>query len=128
MRYLLDTHTFLWLATDDPQLTPRARAVFADASHQCLLSAASVWEMAIKASLGKLELSTSLERLVQGGVARGIRLLDITSKHGWSVEHLPYHHRDPFDRMLIAQAIDEGLHIVSRDEQLDVYAVTRVWS
>ncbi len=127
MRYLLDTHVFLWLAIDDPQLSPRARALFADTQQELLLSAASVWEMAIKASLGKLTLSTSLEALVQGGRTRSIRTLDVTAKHAWSVEHLPFHHRDPFDRLLVAQAIDEGMQIVSRDEQLDAYGVTRVW-
>lgn len=127
MRYLLDTHAFLWLAIDDPQLSPRVRAMFADAGLEMFLSAASVWEMAIKASLGKLTLSTGLEQLVQGGRARGIRTLDVTPKHAWSVEHLPFHHRDPFDRLLVAQAIDEGLQILSRDDQLDAYAITRVW-
>jgi PIN domain nuclease of toxin-antitoxin system len=103
------------------------RGLFADVAHDWFLSAASVWEMAIEASLGKLILSTTLERLVHGGTERGIRLLDITATHGFIVEHLPFHHRDPFDRMLIAQATHEGLALVSADPQLDAYAVARVW-
>ena len=127
-RYLLDTHAFLWLATDDPRLTARARALFVDDRDECFLSAASVWEITIKASLGKLTLRTTTEVLVQGGVDRGIRLLDIASKHAFVVEQLPFHHRDPFDRLLVAQAMHEGLQLVSCDDQLDRYAVTRVWS
>ena len=128
MRYLLDTHAFLWLATDDPQLTEAARAIFVDTEQECFLSAASVWEMAIKSSLGKLALAASLSHLVHGGLERGLRLLDVTASHGYLVERLPFHHRDPFDRILVAQAIHEGMHLVSRDGQLDAYAVTRIWS
>ncbi|HEU4727183.1 MAG TPA: type II toxin-antitoxin system VapC family toxin [Kofleriaceae bacterium] len=127
MRYLIDTHVFLWLATDDPQLTPAARAIFVDAAQECFLSAASVWEMAIKSSLGKLVLSTSVEHLVRGGLERGLRLLDVTAGHAYLVERLPFHHRDPFDRILVAQAMHEGMQLVSRDGQLDAYAVTRTW-
>jgi PIN domain nuclease of toxin-antitoxin system len=128
VRYLLDTHVFLWLATDDPQLTPAARAIFTDNDQECFLSAASVWEMAIKSSLGKLVLATSLEHLVRGGLERGLRLLDVTSSHAYLVERLPFHHRDPFDRLLVAQALHEGMNLISRDGQLDAYAVPRIWS
>jgi len=127
MRYLLDTHTFLWLASDDPNLTPTARAIFIDRDQECLLSAASVWEMAIKVSLGKLAIATSVEHLVRGGLERGLRLLDVNSDHAYLIAQLPFHHRDPFDRLLVAQAIHEGLHLISRDEQLDAYAITRIW-
>jgi len=128
MRYLLDTHAFLWLATDEPQLTAAARAIFVDNDQECFLSAASVWEMAIKSSLGKLVLTTSVSHLVRGGLERGLRLLDVTASHAYLIERLPFHHRDPFDRILVAQAIHEGMHLVSRDGQLDAYAVTRIWS
>jgi PIN domain nuclease of toxin-antitoxin system len=128
VRYLLDTHTFVWLATDDPQLTPTALGIFLDSAHECFLSAASIWEMAIKSSLGKLTLSAGLEHLVRGGVDRGLRLLDVTANHAYHVERLPFHHRDPFDRILVAQALHEGLHLISRNAQLEAYAVPRVWS
>jgi PIN domain nuclease of toxin-antitoxin system len=128
VRYLLDTHAFLWLATDDPQLTPAARAIFVDTDQDCYLSAASVWEMSIKSSLGKLAIATSLEHLVRGGRERGLRLLDVTCDHAYVVERLPFHHRDPFDRLLVAQAMHEGMRLVSCDAQLDAYAVTRIWS
>jgi PIN domain nuclease of toxin-antitoxin system len=81
VRYLLDTHAFLWLATDDPQLTAATRAIFIDSERECFLSAASIWEMAIKSSLGKLVLATSLSHLVRGGLERGLRLLDVTASY-----------------------------------------------
>lgn len=128
MRYLLDTHVFVWLATDDSQLTPVARAILGDSGQDCFLSAASIWEMAIKSSLGKLSLATSLERIVRGGVERGLRLLDVTCDHAYLVERLPFHHRDPFDRILVAQAMQEGMGLISRDQRLDAYTVARIWS
>ena len=128
VRYLLDTHAFLWLATDDPQLTQTARAVFIDNDQECFLSAASIWEMAIKSSLGKLSIATTLEHLVRGGRERGLRLLDVTRDHAYLVERLPLHHRDPFDRLLVAQAMHEGMSLISCEAQLDAYAVTRIWS
>ena len=128
MKYLLDTHTFLWLAADDPQLSAEARALFVDGKQDCFLSAASIWEMAVKSSLGKLSIASSLAHLVRGGLDRGVRLLDVTADHAYLIERLPFHHRDPFDRLLVAQAIHEGMHLISRDAQLDAYAVTRVWS
>jgi PIN domain nuclease of toxin-antitoxin system len=127
VRYLLDTHAFLWIAEDDPRLDANVRALFADVGNEIFLSAASVWEMAIKASLGKLMLAVPLARLVAGGVERGIRLLAVECEHTYRVEHLPFHHRDPFDRLLAAQASHEGMQLVSRDPKLDAYPATRVW-
>jgi PIN domain nuclease of toxin-antitoxin system len=127
MRYLLDTHTFLWLAEDDPRLDANVRALFSDANNEIFLSAASAWEMAIKASLGKLILATPLSRLVAGGVERGIQLLGVSCEHAYQVEQLPFHHRDPFDRLLVAQASHGGMQLVSRDPKLDAYPAIRVW-
>jgi PIN domain nuclease of toxin-antitoxin system len=127
VRYLLDTHAFLWIAEDDPRLEANVRALFSDVENDIFLSAASVWEMAIKTSLGKLTLGTPLARLVGGGVERGIRVLEVSCEHAYQVEHLPFHHRDPFDRLLVAQASHEGMRVVSRDPELDAYPVTRVW-
>jgi PIN domain nuclease of toxin-antitoxin system len=79
-------------------------------------------------SLGKLALATTLEQLVRGGVERGVRLLDVSSEHAYLVERLPFHHRDPFDRLLVAQAMHEGMHLISAHADLDRYPVTRVWS
>jgi PIN domain nuclease of toxin-antitoxin system len=128
VRYLLDTHAFIWLAIDDPQLTSTVMDIFLDGASECFLSAASIWEMAIKSSLGKLLLSAGLEHIVRGGADRGLRLLDVTANHAYHVERLPFHHRDPFDRILVAQALHEGMHLLSCDAQLDAYPVTRVWA
>lgn len=92
------------------------------------LSAASVWELTIKLSLGKLALSLSLEQFVRNGMQNVVRLLDVTVEHAYRVEHLPFHHRDPFDRMLVAQALHEDMVLMSRDEQIDAYAVPRAWA
>lgn len=127
MRFLLDTHAFLWIAADDPQLSPNVRVLFADVGNEIFLSAVSVWEIAIKASLGKLTLASPLSRLVAGGVDRGIRLLSIVCEHTYPIAHLPFHHRHPFDRLLAAQASHEGMYLVSRDPKFDAYPATRVW-
>lgn len=89
---------------------------------------ASIWEAAVKASLGKLKLSISLEAVIdEGAVRNGIALLDVRREHAAAVEHLPFHHRDPFDRLLICQAIVEKMEIISADASLDAYPVRRVW-
>jgi PIN domain nuclease of toxin-antitoxin system len=125
MRLLLDSHTFLWWVNGDPALRRRARAAIADADNECFLSHASVWEMAIKASLGKLRLPSTLERfVVEQCEANSFHLLTITLAHVASVEDLPFHHRDPFDRLLIAQARQEALTLVSRDPSLKAYGVS----
>jgi PIN domain nuclease of toxin-antitoxin system len=124
MRLLLDSHTFLWWVKDDPALSRGARAAIADPDNECFLSHASVWEMAIKASLGKLRLSSTVERfVVEHCAANGFQLLSITRAHIASVEGLPFHHRDPFDRLLVAQARHEDMALVSRDPSLKAYGV-----
>jgi PIN domain nuclease of toxin-antitoxin system len=124
VRLLLDSHTFLWWVRDDPALSSRARAAIAHDDNECFLSHASVWEMAIKASLGKLRLPAPVERfVVEQCEANGFRLLSITLAHIASVESLPFHHRDPFDRLLLAQARHEEMTLVSRDPSLKAYGI-----
>ncbi len=128
MRLLLDTHTFLWFVAGAEELSESARTTLEDADNERFLSIASVWEMAIKASLGKLTLGLPLIDLVQGGaVDNGIALLPIELSHAAAVVDAPWHHRDPFDRLLIAQARTEGLTIVGRDVVFDLYGVSRHW-
>ena len=128
MRLLLDTHAFLWFAAGDERLSPRARRRIEDPAHDKFLSVASIWEAAIKTSLGKLRLSISLEAVIdEGAVRNGIALLDVRRDHAAAVEHLPFHHRDPFDRLLVCQAIIEKMEIISADADLDPYPVRRVW-
>jgi PIN domain nuclease of toxin-antitoxin system len=124
MRLLLDSHTFLWWVKDDPSLKRRARAAIADVDNECFLSHASIWEMAIKASLGKLKLPSTIERFViEQCETNSFHLLPITLAHIASVEALPLHHRDPFDRLLVAQARHEAMALVSRDASLKAYGV-----
>ena len=126
--YLLDTHALLWLSTDDERLTDAVRRIVLEAKHPLWVSAASVWELAIKKSLGKLQLSDSLEAfLEEQRVALGFRLLPILARDAIEVETLPWHHRDPFDRLLIAQARQRQLTLMSRDPNLALYDVTTYW-
>lgn len=128
MRLLLDTCAFLWWCADAEELSPAARAAIADAGNECFLSLASCWEMAIKASLGKLALAQSIERFVPEQLAANdFQLLDIRLRHIGRLEGLPFHHRDPFDRLLVAQAQAEGLTLVSADPSLAAYDVVRIW-
>ncbi len=128
MRLLLDTHAFLWFAGGVSRLSPGARRRIEDTAHDKFLSVASIWEAAIKVSFGKLALSVSLDVVLdQGAVNNGIVLLDVRREHAAAVEHLPFHHRDPFDRLLVSQAMIERMEIVSADESLDAYPVRRIW-
>lgn len=125
MRLLLDAHTFLWWITNDPALKRRARAAIADVENECFLSHASAWEMAIKASLGKLKLPSPIGPFVLDQCeTNNFQLLPITLAHVAAVESLPFHHRDPFDRLLIVQAQHEGMTLVSRDPRLKAYGVS----
>lgn len=127
-RLLLDTHAFLWWVGDRPELSAAARAAIADESAQPLLSVASAWELAIKCSLGKLRLVHPVQRFVTEQVAaNGFRLLPVELAHAARVETLPWHHKDPFDRLLIAQALEERVPLVSADAAFDAYGIARIW-
>ena len=128
MRILLDTHAFLWWIADDPALSRRARAAIADPGNECLLSTASAWEMAVKISLEKLELDRNLERfLPEQMAANGFGMLPIDLRHVSRVARLPFHHRDPFDRLIVAQALLEDLSVVTADGVFAKYGVRRTW-
>ena len=126
MTLLLDTREFLWWVWDDPRLSRRARAAIA--ATPCLLSVASCWEMAIKASLGKLTMPLPLDRFFADHLgASEFTLLPIELPHASAVATLAFHHRDPFDRLLAAQALHEKLPLVSADPVFRKYKVKRVW-
>jgi PIN domain nuclease of toxin-antitoxin system len=128
MRLLLDTHAFLWWVSADRRLSRRARGAIANARNQCLVSVASGWEIAIKVSLGKLRIDAALDRfLPEQLAANGFQALAIELKHAARVARLPFHHRDPFDRLLVAQAVEEELSIVTSDPVFAHYGVKRVW-
>lgn len=128
MRLLLDTHSFLWFIGGSVSLSPTARTLIEDADKQPLLSMASLWEMAIKLSIGKLSLGKQFEGFIPEQMRlNGIGLLQIDMTHIVAVTKLPFHHRDPFDRLLIAQAMVEQISIVSGDLAFDSYSIKRLW-
>lgn len=128
MRLLLDTHTFIWFVEDNPKLSHDAKALIENGDNEVFLSAASLWEMAIKVNLGKLDLGLPFETFVPQQLAHNlVSLLDIRFSHIIPVATLPLHHRDPFDRLLISQSITEQMPIVSADTALDGYPITRLW-
>jgi PIN domain nuclease of toxin-antitoxin system len=123
---LLDTHAFLWWCEDAPQLSKKARKSISE--EDCYVSLASLWEIAVKLSLGKLRLPSSFSRYVPEQMsANGFFSLDIGFRHIAGCAALPWRHRDPFDRLLISQAIEEGMAVVSRDEAFSAYGVRRIW-
>ena len=124
MKLLLDTHAALWWLADDERLGRDAARQLSDESNRVLLSAAVVWEVAIKRSLGKLDAPEDLTATLLGA---GAQPLPVTLDHAAAVEKLPWHHRDPFDRLLIAQALTEGASLISRDEPLGSYGVSVIW-
>lgn len=128
MKLLLDTHAFLWFVMGSTNLSGNARRMIEDPSNESLLSVACLWEMAIKVSLGKLTLSAPFVDLIPEQLSlNGIGLLNISVAHVSLLATLPFHHRDPFDRLLIAQAITEKIPVVSIDAAFDSYGLTRLW-
>jgi PIN domain nuclease of toxin-antitoxin system len=128
VRLLLDTHALLWWLDGDRSLTRRARAAINDEHNVILVSAASAWEITTKSRLGKLPGAEAVAADVVGAVAaQGFSSLDITMLHAQRAGRLPGAHRDPFDRMLIAQAQLDDLAIVSNETAFDVYGVARLW-
>lgn len=128
MRHLLDTHTILWYALGDPQLSRTARALIIDPANEILISPASYWEIAVKVSIGKLTLHRSYEDFMDACQNQhAFSILPILPTHTAGVIGLPLHHKDPFDRLLIAQAVVEGIPIISADSALDAYPINRLW-
>jgi PIN domain nuclease of toxin-antitoxin system len=128
LRYLADTHAVVWWAEDSSRLSRRARTVFAAKDSEIWWSIAGAWELAIKHSLGRLELSVPLSDLVHVHLPRqGIEILPVGTEHVLRLAQLPHHHSDPFDRMLVAQAQAENLILISRDPEIRSYDVDVVW-
>lgn len=127
MKLLIDTHIFLWFINNSPQLSTDAKAII-ESDVDVLLSIASAWEIAIKSSIGKLALPDSYDRFIPQQVKQNaIKILPIKMTHLAVVANLPLHHRDPFDRLLIAQAKVERVSIVSADVMFDNYGINRIW-
>jgi PIN domain nuclease of toxin-antitoxin system len=127
MKPLLDTHAFIWWDSDPAQLSAPALAALRDPTNEVWLSVASVWEMVIKAQLGKLTLRLPLADIVSQQQSNGLRVLPVTLAHVLAVEGLPAVHKDPFDRVLIAQANVEGSEFVSAEAVARQYPVRVLW-
>ncbi|MEP0917881.1 type II toxin-antitoxin system VapC family toxin [Leptolyngbya sp. DQ-M1] len=128
MNLLLDSHVLIWLDIDPDSLSARVRELLTDESNTWVTSIVSVWEIQIKLQLGKLSLNLPFSELLENlRVTSGLQILPIELSHIWLLEGLPNHHRDPFDRLLIAQALSTQLPIVSADSMFDQYSIQRLW-
>lgn len=128
MRLLLDTHVFLWLITEDERLSRKACRAFLDPNNRIYLSAASVWEIGIKVSLGKLSLRDGWLHSIETEMKMNtIQWLGIEMSHCEQLSRLPFHHRDPFDRMLIAQAMVERMAVMTNDARFPDYGIGCIW-
>jgi PIN domain nuclease of toxin-antitoxin system len=128
VRVLLDTRVFLWWLLGDDAVSPAARDAISEDANETFVSAASAWEISIKYKLGRLPEAGRLVADFNSVVAdRGFAEMPITIRHGESAGNLPLHHKDPFDRMLIAQALAESLTLISNERVFDRYGVTRLW-
>lgn len=128
MNILLDTHTFLWFVDDNPRLSKAARVLIETEDSQPFLSMASLWEIAIKISVGKLQLEQPYESFIPQQLAfNGIGVLNISMEHTARIAQLPFHHRDPFDRLIAVQSNIEKMTLVSADPVFDAYEIQRVW-
>ena len=128
MKLLLDTHAFLWYALDDANLSAKAESLIDDPANDKFISPASYWELAIKISVGKYTLVQPYEDFLKGGIeGNGFIILPIERRHTALLTNMPFHHRDPFDRMLIAQTLVEQMSIVSNEAIFDLYGVQRLW-
>jgi len=128
MRILLDTHAFLWMIFGDERLDESTRSLISHPENEILLSVVTLWEIAIKVSLGKLDLAIPFEKMMEELLNKyAVQVLPISFEALVTVSKLPFHHRDPFDRLLIAQAVMEDIPIISRDGAFSNYPVQIIW-
>ena len=131
MKYLIDTHTFLWFNEGSNDLSNTAKQLIADKNNEIYISIASLWEISIKTALNKLTINGSYELIIEDVTENDMEILPINFAHTVIQNQLPFHHRDPFDRIIIAQAIAENINIISKDAIFDAYlvdkSVKRLW-
>ena len=127
MNLLLDTHAFLWFSEDNPRLTHHAKSLIEDSGNNCFISMASIWEMAIKISLGKLTVKNGFLNLRDDIQNHGFDILPIEFRHTVALTSMSFFHRDPFDRLLIAQSIVENFSIVTNEEIFEKYSIETLW-
>ncbi len=128
MKYLLDTHSLLWITSDSKRISDRVKRIYRNESYEIFFSAASIWELAIKISLKKLSIYQELSLFVKEHIIdNNIQILKVIPIHLYPVQSLPFHHRDPFDRLLVAQCLTENITLISKDKVFDKYSIKRVW-
>ncbi len=129
MRFLLDTHAFLWFILDDLKLSSQADCLISNSNNEVVISPASYWEIAIKISMGKYSLPEPYAVFMEREIAlNNFLILPIEPKHTALLTILPFYHKDPFDRLLVAQALVEDLSVISADMVLDQYGIKRIWA
>lgn len=128
MRILIDTQAFIWFVEDDKQLPEEIKTKLEDLDNSIIISIASLWEMTIKMSLGKLHLGCNIEEMIDKVYQNGFEVLPILPDHIIRLSKLDYFHRDPFDRIIISQGLSENMVIVSSDKAFDEYGVKRAWN
>ena len=128
MKVLLDTCAFLWLVTDDPQASELAKGIFLNNDNELFLSAVTGFEIAVKYSLGKLHLTEPPKEFIANRIqANALTELPVSMIHALALQNMPFHHKDPFDRLLVAQAMVNQIPLLSVDQQLSAYEIERLW-
>lgn len=128
MNLLLDTHTYIWFSANKPELSSAVKKLIEDSQNSSYISIASLWEMSIKISLGKLAIDKDFKDLLKDLSESGIEILPISFEHVLKSGTLAFHHRDPFDRIIIAQALCENMKLLSADVIFDQYMANRIWN
>jgi PIN domain nuclease of toxin-antitoxin system len=127
MNFLLDTHTFIWFINGDRSLSDKVISKIKNVENQCFFSIASIWEISIKMRLNKLQLKSDFNNITNFCIDNEIEILPITFEHIQALNDLDFHHRDPFDRIIIAQSITEELTVITKDENFHLYKVKCLW-
>ncbi len=131
MKYLIDTHTFLWFSEGSAELGNLAKGLILDKNNEIFISIASLWEISIKTSINKLTITSAYELIIEDVTENDMEILPINFAHTVIQNKLPFHHRDPFDRIIVSQAIAENMNLISKDAVFDTYfadkSVKRIW-
>jgi PIN domain nuclease of toxin-antitoxin system len=127
MKYLIDTQILIWLFGLSDNIPKNIYKILKDTNNEILVSSVSIWEIAIKKSVGKLTFPFELKNIIDEIEKLNINILDISSEHLIEVADLPFHHKDPFDRLIISQAIIENLPVISSDKNFDYYEIKNIW-
>lgn len=128
MRFLIDTHIFIWFINGDNQLPSPVLSQIENPQNTCMISIASIWEMGIKYGMGRLELNNDFSAINRFLYDNSIQILPVNFEHIQKLTELPFHHRDPFDRVIIAQAISEQMSIITKDELFSHYSINILWT